>query len=381
MKNELAIILVCLSALPCPSYGADFSAATITAPELAWSVVPSPREGGVTLYGVAAFSSSQTWAVGDIYSPLVPIIYRWNGAGWTSVPVGTLPNSSLRDVVAIAANDAWAVGYQEVGDDGDLTVTQHWDGLRWSRIASPNPSTENYLNGVAALATNDVWAVGHKGNSVLYGELILHWNGNAWSVSSTEQSGYRVLTDVAAVSPNDVWAIGYQFSFNHGYQGLALHWNGTGWSDVAMPVTDDGYTLLNGIAAVSASDVWAVGSSGVNPIKPLIAHWDGLTWSYLPNPALPTDYAFLKSVTALAPNDVWAAGYFTDRGVIAKDHNLVEHWDGISWTRVAVPEIRQGNNELWAIAPDQAGGLWTVGSFLTADFSRPVTSLILRGTH
>jgi hypothetical protein len=353
--------------------------ANTKATDLSWSIVRSPRTGGVKLYGVSALSSAQAWAVGDIYSPLTPIIYSWNGIAWNSVSPGVLPDSSLRDVAAISVNDAWAVGYQEASNGAeDLTVTLHWDGAKWSRVASPSPSEENYLNAVTALASNDVWAVGYKETNSLYGTLILHWDGTAWIESPTRADGYRELTDVAALAANDVWAIGYKFSFANGYQGLAMHWNGSRWSDVAMPLTDGSYTQLNGIVAISPTDIWAVGNGGANPIKPLTAHWDGTAWVWVPNPPLQADYAFLKGVTAFANNDVWAVGYLTDDN--GKDQSLAEHWDGASWTRTAIPQVRQAHNDLWAITPDQAGGLWTVGSVLPTDFSRPLTSLVLRGS-
>ena len=187
-----------------------------------------------------------------------------------------------------------------------------------------------------------------------------------------------MLTDVAALTANNVWAIGYKFSFNNGYQGLAMHWDGARWSDVAIPVTGDGYTFLYGLTAISPADIWAVGSGGVNPIKALTAHWDGTTWTYMPNPALQTDYAFLKNVTALASDDVWAVGYLTDR--TGRDRNLLEHWDGVAWTQIDVPEMRRAHNQLWGIVPDQNGGLWTVGNFLLTDFSRPLNSLVLHGS-
>jgi len=346
--------------------------------DLTWSIVPSPRQGGVNIYGVSALSPTQAWAVGDIYGPLTPIIYRWNGRAWKTISPGSIPDSSLRDVAAIAANDVWAVGYQEDSSGGDLTLTQHWNGAAWTRVSSTNPSSENYLSGVAAVAATDVWAVGYKESGGLYEELILHWNGISWTESPTRGGAYRVLSDVAALSPNDVWAIGYQFSFNRGYQGLAMHWNGAAWSDVAIPVTGDGYTFLYGVTAISSTDIWAVGSGGVNPIKVLTAHWDGTAWTYVPNPTLQTDYAFLKNVTALASDDVWAIGYLTDQN--GTDQNLVEHWDGFSWTQINVPGVRSAHNQLWGVAPDRAGGVWTAGSFLPTDFSRPLGSLVLRGS-
>jgi hypothetical protein len=383
MKNKVQLVLTWVACLTVwaanhLTFGGGSFGERLAGPELAWSIVPSPHRAGVKLYGVSASSLTQAWAVGDIYSPRTPIIYRWNGAAWRQVSSGSVPDSSLRDVAAISDNDVWAVGYQENGDAGDLTVILHWDGVRWTRISSPNPSSANYLNGVAAVTTNDVWAVGHKETDTLYGELILHWDGSAWTESPTRSSGYRVLTDVAALAANDVWAIGYKFSFNNGYQGLAMHWNGARWSDVPVPVTGDSYTLLNGITALSPTDVWAVGNGGVNPIKALTAHWDGNAWTYVPNPSIQSDYVFLNGVSALSADDVWAVGYFTDG--VGVDHNLVERWDGVAWTKIDVPETRQAHNDLWGITPDRVGGVWAVGSFLATDFSKPLSSLVLHGS-
>ena len=383
MKNKVQLVIMLVGSLSVSvandlTFGAGSFDESLAGSEFAWSILPSPRKAGVKLYGASASSPTQAWAVGDIYSPLTPIVYRWNGTAWRQVSPGAIPDSSLRDVAAISDNDVWAVGYQEDGGEGDLTVTLHWDGVRWTRVSSPNPSSENYLTGVAAVTANDVWAVGYKETDTVYGVLILHWDGSAWTESPTRGGGYRVLTDVAASGANDVWAIGYKFSFNHGYQGLAMHWNGSRWSEVAIPMTGDSYTLLNGITAVSPSDVWVVGNAGVNPIKALTAHWDGNAWTYLPNPPIQSDYAFLKNVTALASNDVWAVGYFTDRMGI--DQNLVEHWDGLAWTKIDVPWMRRAHNELWGIAPDRTGGVWTVGSFLATDFSQPLSSLVLHGS-
>jgi len=376
MKNKLCLLIVAVICLGAPANNSRGENSVHS--DLAWSIVPSPHQAGVKLYGVSLLSATEGWAVGDIYSPLTPIIYHWNGTSWTVSP-GALPDTSLRDVAATSANDAWAVGYQEDDTAGDLTVTLHWDGVSWTRISSPNPSDGSYLNGVAAVAPDDIWAVGQQeSDTTIYGALILHWDGNSWMVSPTRGGGYRALADVSALATNDVWAIGTKFSFTNGYQGLAMHWNGTRWSEIPMPLSESGYTFLRALTAISPTDIWAVGVAGANPVKPVTVHWDGIAWTYITNPLLNTDYAFLNSITALASNDVWAAGYITDRN--GTDRTLVEHWDGNAWTRIAVPEMRQAYNELWAIAPDQAGGLWTVGSFQPTDFSRPLNSLVLHGS-
>ena len=123
MKNKVQLIIILVGCLSVSAgtdltFGADSFGEGLAGSELAWSTVPSPRKAGAKLFGISASSLTQAWAVGDIYSPLTPIIYRWNGAAWRQVSPGTVPHSSLRDVAAISDNDVWAVGYQEDGDRG-----------------------------------------------------------------------------------------------------------------------------------------------------------------------------------------------------------------------------------------------------------------------
>src|SRR5258708_20715342 len=53
-----------------------------------------------------------------------------------------------------------------------------------------------------------------------------------------------------------------------------------GWNVVSSPSPDSSFNSLNGIAAVSANDIWAVGFS--DSIG-LIEHWDGTQWTVLPS--------------------------------------------------------------------------------------------------
>jgi hypothetical protein len=69
------------------------------------------------------------------------------------------------------------------------------------------------------------------------------------------------------VSANDVWAVGFSphpsGTPQYLRQTLIEHWNGSSWSVVPSPnPAGKTYVVLNGAAAISASDVWAVGHSG-----------------------------------------------------------------------------------------------------------------------
>src|SRR5205085_2227993 len=116
---------------------------------------------------------------------------------------------------AISSNDAWAVGEYYLGSE--QTLMEHWDGVQWSIVSSPNPpgSHGTILYGVSAISSNDVWAVGdYGGDNYLTLTLIEHWDGVQWSIIPSPNAGLNPnntneLYDVSAISSNDVWAVGY----------------------------------------------------------------------------------------------------------------------------------------------------------------------------
>jgi hypothetical protein len=373
--------------------GVDARPALAAGTSFTWSIVPSPNPVGSAynhLNAITAVSPSDAWAVGDQYtSEGETLIEHWNGSTWGIVPS---PNTGTRDnylygVAAFGSRDVWAVGYRESGSEyayQTSTVVQHWNGTAWSVVPSPNPSTNqlygaNYLTGIAALAPNNVWAVGYQWITTGYGALIEHWNGSAWSVVGSPPATYRVLTAVAAISATDIWAVGYSFDFTNGYQPLTEHWNGTAWSVVPVPNVTTEYNFLNAVTAVSSDDVWAVGNDGFNTNEqPLILHWNGSQWSVVSSPHLSSGYNTLNGITALGSSDVWAVGYDLPN-INGDERTLTERWNGSAWSVVSSPNTPQAGNRLYAIAPDAAGGVWSVGFAYPNSLRQPLQTLVLHG--
>jgi hypothetical protein len=94
-------------------------------------------------------------------------------------------------------------------------------------VPSPNIADwTNQLQSVTTVAADDVWAVGvatftwyiSDGDPITSSQTIIqHWNGTAWSIVSSPNPGdgnnyYGTITNelygVAAVSTSDVWAVG-----------------------------------------------------------------------------------------------------------------------------------------------------------------------------
>jgi hypothetical protein len=339
-----------------------------------WSFVSSPNEEGWNwLTAVDASAGDSAWAVGYYLDPdaeLETLAERWDGSAWTLVEtpnVGTNGNQ-LYGVAAVSSSEAWAVGYAAGEPDTytSTTLVERWTGSAWSVVPSPNPSKDpiygsNQLYDVRAFATNDAWAAGWQWTPIGSAPLIERWDGRAWKVSPTPNDVNRELQALDGTSASDIWAVGHASTFSDGNQSLIMHWDGSSWTVVPTPkLADDNY--LNDVVAISATDVWAVGYT-LPPnldIQPHYLHWNGSVWSVVPSPHLPSSHNYVQSVTAVSRNRVWAAGYRTLKGKIV---SFVERWDGTRWRVEPTPNLPGGANYLSDVTVDPAGGLWSAGFF------------------
>src|SRR5690348_10045375 len=172
-------------------------------------------------------------------------------------------NGFFNGVTATSASNAWAVG----GNNG-ITLIAHWNGTGWKQVPSPNGSNgANFLEGVAATSASNAWAVGSDTtNSSPGGEpLIERWNGSAWKVvaAPTFSGLTNGLNGVAAASATNAWAVGSFQDSSSDSLSLILHWNGTAWKKVPSPNPSPQFTVLYGVTALSATDAWAVGTAEI----------------------------------------------------------------------------------------------------------------------
>src|SRR5580692_8753641 len=131
----------------------------------------APSTFGGILYGVAATSASNAWAVGITGPGGRALILRWNGRAWKRVITRSAVRSSvLQAVTATSARNAWAVG-----EAGGIALILHWNGRTWRKVPS-HAGSVSALDGVTALSARDAWAVGND----LTRNVIVHWNGRAW---------------------------------------------------------------------------------------------------------------------------------------------------------------------------------------------------------
>jgi hypothetical protein len=298
---------------------------------------------------------------------------HWDGTAWTStpVPVTRSRNETLTGVSAVAANDAWAVG--GIATAGNqlpkVPLAVHWDGTAWTSVpipAGPNPggTGRGGLRGVAALSGNDVWAVGRSPGLTA---LIEHWDGTAWTEAPIPAINLG-LNAIAAVSPTDIWAAGDPVTNADGTRtALLMHYNGTAWkqvpNQVTVPATFSHGGLL-ALAAVATDDVWAIGNANdaLNSGGPLVQHWNGSVWSRVASPPAPNANGVgIGGIAAVSANDVYVVGSFTD-GTTGNSDGYVAHWNGTAWTQLPVAHSAFPDDTLAAIAATPATGGGTTGS-------------------
>lgn len=155
--------------------------------------VPTATGTALQIQGVWGIGPGNVWAVSDQGT-----ILHWDGALWSASTVGALPFAA---VWGSPSGDVWAVGA--------AGAVAHLTGSVWSAASS---GTAQYLRGVWGRAPDDVWAVGDVGT-------IIHWDGVQWAPvpsGTTER-----LLGVWGSGPADVWAVG---------QEVILRWDGHAWS-------------------------------------------------------------------------------------------------------------------------------------------------------
>jgi hypothetical protein len=351
-------------------------ASTAAAAPVRHSFVTAPLGG--RLYGVAATSPRNAWAVG--LTGTRSLIAHWNGTDWTQE---LSSRGFLRGTAATSRPSAWAVG----GTDwfSPQTLIEHWDGHAWRRVPSPSPAPGGYLNGVAGTSPGNAWAAGLIGGGPGTGTgptdktLIEHWDGHAWTqVPSPTPQPAGGLNGVAATSPANAWAVGWTGTgpdFGGTSRALIEHWDGNAWTRVPSPGNAPGArTVLNAVAAISPRNAWAVGSTHLGAAnRAFIVHWDGTAWQRVHAPT-PVPGVSLLGVAVTSPRNAWAVGQTAFKGACGPTcATVIERWDGSAWTLVPSPNPPSiVVNVLLGVAAVSPRNAWAVG---TTDYQ---STLIVR---
>jgi hypothetical protein len=359
-----------------------------------WQLVGSANRGDSDnqLRGVSAISRKEAWAAGWYVNPATrsntALIEHWDGTAWSAALSPGVPGA-LQAIDASSSDDVWAVGSTITELFTSAALALHWDGRSWEVVDVPRPPGGEFvgtvLTDVVALARDDAWAVGHWSPVPDHPPfpLIEHWDGTEWRVvESPSFETWTELQGVAASGPNDVWAVGNtevqvgRRTFVE--RALVEHWDGTSWRVVGAPVIRGRVPYgLAGIDARSRRDAWAVGAGtrGASDFT-LSMHWDGVRWTRVRTPNPSDTYQVLADVSLDGPKKAWAVGTVFSEARDA-DVPLIVRWDGERWAPERTASRPSGNELLGVVA--RPSYRLTVGSYWANGGDGPQQTMSLRG--
>jgi hypothetical protein len=165
-------------------------------------------------------------------------------------------DGALLSVWGTSERDVWAVG-GALGN-GQPTLVMRFDGDGWRRETLAGTDTYWWVHGTGE---GDVWLVGERG-------LITHHDGARFEEHQGGTSA--TLFGVWAARPGDAWAVGGTPEDPGGDNDVLLHWDGVAWSRETLPESL-GVALFK-VWGPSPDDVYVVGDAGV------VWHKVGGTW-------------------------------------------------------------------------------------------------------
>jgi hypothetical protein len=347
----------------------------------AWSVI-GPVAGAPygSLASVWCAGPARCFAVGAADTPtsVTRLVERWTGASWSlmsSRSPSPATSSQFTSVHCVTSTNCVAVGqYGSVVSTRPLV--ERWNGTAWSLVPSPRPA------GIAVSGLASVWctsntfcvAVGSSfvstADSSAERTLVERWNGKRWSIVASPNRRDAVgsgLVAVTCTSASSCLAVGHSDT-NLATRTLVEHWNGAGWSIVDSPnPANNPANELRGVACPGSRSCFAVGSGRGT----LVEHWNGSSWSIpaSPDPTGATG-AGLTGVSCPSVRRCYSVGDFFVGNTVQQ---LVETWNGASWTIVATP-VPSGatRSSLGGVSCVTTASCFVVGEYRLGSTRRPL---------
>ncbi|HEU5379671.1 MAG TPA: hypothetical protein VFV38_29965 [Ktedonobacteraceae bacterium] len=176
-----------------------------------WSIVPVPVSmQKIALTTIAAISKGDIWVAGtSTDAKSVPTVAHWDGSRWSIASNFSLKGNITYPVVlsTSAANNIWLLARKTSGQ----SWFAHWNGTQWQMVSGPLLKPTEWLTRIVAIAPDDAWAVGGAtalGDSEISGQTIMeHWDGKSWRLVSQIQPETGGFSAIAAID-HKIWLFG-----------------------------------------------------------------------------------------------------------------------------------------------------------------------------
>lgn len=290
-----------------------------------WRRARVPGGTEAVLTGVHMVATDDVWAVGYVAVGLTetrPYAIHWNGDAWRRVDVPNLRFGVLTSVHATGAGDVWAVGM--VRDAEPSMLVLHSTGGAFERVPAPSVTTAFVaLDGVVAVAQNNAWAVGYAVDAQGRNRpLSIHWDGFEWTRVRVPDLGTEgsALEDVTVTDTGQVWAVGWRTS-EAGTSPIALRRFDGVWSQPATVFGEA--SRFTAVAPLPGGRLVAVGFAGGFGEEPhgISEVYDGSAWHVVPTADVPGADQVYGVATVPGRSAAWAVG---DRRVHDAPRSLIE---------------------------------------------------------
>lgn len=303
----MSIAVFSLAAPRQGAHGTQTTATTTTTTMTSGTVNPAALiPAGTLISQIQMLSPTDGWAVGSKDYQNTALVLHYTAGQWHVA--ATFPGGRLEHLTMLSPTDGWAAGIMESGASGGHThpsLLVHYSNGKWVQVPPPLPDTADFH----MLSPDTGWLLGLG--------------------TVTDPSG--------TTTPPDVLAL-----YDHGQ-----------WRSSTLP------TFLSPITLTSLTEGWALGDNGQ-----LWRFHDG-TWS--PSDQSLPAATLWSDVQMLSPANGWAVGFnqigqVTTKGVTIPGWPYLEHYDGTTWQRVAVPAGLPANSALQQIAMESPDSGWAFGS-------------------
>ncbi len=192
------------------------------------------------------------------------LVLHWDGTSFERLPTPQIDSQfvALDGVVAIAEDNAWAVGYRLGPNFENQPLSIHWDGRRWSRVSvTATGRTSASLEDVTVTDSGEVWAVGVVSTGAGMRPLAVVRRDGVWTSPDGPASGEARFLGVAPLPGDRLIAVGFTSNNQGDSRAVSqVHDPVTGWAAVpTAPVQGDDF--LFGVATVPGRTVsWSVGN-------------------------------------------------------------------------------------------------------------------------
>jgi hypothetical protein len=346
--------------------------------------VPDFSFGG-GLNAVAATAPDAAWVVGytglaDNYKDWRTLMLHWDGTRWTRVASPAVLNGalgSIEGITALSPTDAWAVGFTNPSTI-PKPLLLHWDGTQWTQVTDALP-TSGSLEAITITAKGGGWAVGQEVTAAKASKpLILRWDGHGWhKIPGPAAPDESAPKSVAVTSQDTAWATAFVHTASNSWRPEMMRLTASSWGQAAFPLDRPNIQLFQ-VASAPDGTAWAVGqdatgydaSRGGIQQPPVTMRWTGTTWQAVPVPGVKA--AGLEGVTVAADGTAWAVGGTAD-GLLSV------RWTGSTWETESVPigDFPDSNGTLDGVAFDSSADGWAVGFWAPNSGNKPAKPLIV----